>query len=232
MMDYSTIQALAHNKESSASAEKPVENLDLFSGAHNKQSSASAEQPDETGTIINAPIEVKKGATMEENNASATLTGELQIKKPVTSSNPVSENCLQTTTSNAKSLCLTTPVHLAYETGAKNVAEAIAKDYFDGRLLYSVWESKVHFYHSKKDPEFISMSQSMCSAFTGHMCQAGVEAGWDDGVKKVEAWEGQPPPATPCKGPAGTNNGISSTWVTQKEVNGKCVRVFPGHYLP
>jgi hypothetical protein len=139
----------------------------------------------------------------------------------------VSENCLQTTSSSAKSLCLTTPVNLGYETGAKNVADAIAKDYFDGRALYYVLASKVHFYHSKKDPEFISMSKSMCSAFTGHafeQCQAGVEAGWDDGVKKVEAsYNPFNGPVVPCKGPAGTNNGIGAAFVGKKEVNGKCV---------
>jgi hypothetical protein len=59
---YATCVALAHNKESAASAEKPasekpVENLNLFKK--------------ETGTIISAPIEVKKGPTMEEKKASA-----------------------------------------------------------------------------------------------------------------------------------------------------------------
>ncbi len=53
---------LAHNKESSAStekpaAEKPVENLNLFKK--------------ETGTIINAPIEVKNGPTIQEKKANA-----------------------------------------------------------------------------------------------------------------------------------------------------------------
>ena len=121
------IAALAHNKESSTSAvkpaaEKPVENLNLFKK--------------ETGTIISAPIEVKKGPTMEEKpcglqadllegkgfrfpNGTITcvsksgiskpvLPEKLEIKKPVTSTNPVSENCLQTTTGSGKSLCLTT----------------------------------------------------------------------------------------------------------------------------
>lgn len=48
------IYALAHNKESSASAEK-----------------RAAEKPSETSTIISAPIEVKKGPTMEQKKASA-----------------------------------------------------------------------------------------------------------------------------------------------------------------
>jgi hypothetical protein len=159
------IAALAHNKESAASAEKPaseksVENLNLFKK--------------ETGTIISAPIEVKKGPTMEEKpcglqadllegkgfrfpNGTITcvsksgiskpvLPEKLEIKKPVTSTNPVSENCLQTTTRSGKSLCLIT----------------------------------------HKEPE-----------------------------KPVS--EHAP---IPCKGPAGTNNGIGSIWV---ESNGKCV---------
>ena len=137
---YATCVALAHNKESAASAEKPasekpLENLNLFKK--------------ETGTIISAPIEVKKGPTIEEEKKASAdecpagqakdwagicfplkeckasisaqpgtcqsevekttgvLTGELHTKKPAISSNPVSENCLQTTTSSAKSLCLT-----------------------------------------------------------------------------------------------------------------------------
>ncbi|MGB8933522.1 MAG: hypothetical protein WCC17_00275 [Candidatus Nitrosopolaris sp.] len=126
------IYALAHNKEGSASAEKPA-----------------AEKPSETGTIITAPIEVKKGPTVEDKKANAVecpagqakdwagicyplkeckasisaqpgtctqseeekttgmLTGELQIKKPATSSNPVSENCLKTETKSGELLCLT-----------------------------------------------------------------------------------------------------------------------------
>ena len=77
------------------------------------------------------------------------LPGEkLEIKKPATSTNPVSESCLQTTTRSGKSLCLTT----------------------------------------NKEPE-----------------------------KPVPEH-----PFVPCKSPAGTNNGISSTWVGREEVNGKC----------
>ncbi|MFZ0512340.1 MAG: hypothetical protein WAM14_12095 [Candidatus Nitrosopolaris sp.] len=88
--------------------EKPGLCAAIYALAHNKESSASAEKPAaETGTIIGAPIEVKKGPTMGENNASATLTGELHIKKPATSSNPVSENCLKTETKSGESLCLT-----------------------------------------------------------------------------------------------------------------------------
>jgi hypothetical protein len=70
--------------------------------AHNKESSNSAEKPAETGTIISAPVEVKKGPALEENNPSVPLTGELHIKKPATSSNPVSENCLKTKTKNGE----------------------------------------------------------------------------------------------------------------------------------
>jgi hypothetical protein len=63
--------ALAHNKESSASAEKPA-----------------AEKPVENLNLLNShsPIGVKKLPTMEENNAKApptgVLTGALEIKKP------------------------------------------------------------------------------------------------------------------------------------------------------
>ncbi|MGB6534053.1 MAG: hypothetical protein WBF33_38735 [Candidatus Nitrosopolaris sp.] len=157
------IYALAHNKESSGSAaEKPVENLNLFSGAHNNRST-SAEKPAESGTIISAPIEVRKGPTMEEKKASAgecpagqakdwagicfplkeckasisaqpgtctqseeektngVLTGALKIKKPATSSNPESENCLKTETKSGESLCLNAPaiskLTPAYQTG-------------------------------------------------------------------------------------------------------------------
>ncbi len=74
---------------------------------------------------------------MEENKASAPLTGmltgALQIKKPTTSTNPVSENCLQTKTGSGNSLCLTPttakaeqPVpemNYAYQIG-RNVAKA------------------------------------------------------------------------------------------------------------
>jgi hypothetical protein len=131
------IYALAHNKESSASAEKPVENLNLFSGAHNNGSSTSAEKPAESGTIISAPIEVKKGPTMEENNATAALTGEkLAIKKPAKLTYPslfpsaklsytVSQDCHRT--ASGKLLCLATtanPRGGAYATGAINGAEA------------------------------------------------------------------------------------------------------------
>jgi hypothetical protein len=175
------IAALAHNKESAASAEKPaaekpVENLNLFSGAHNKESSTSA-------TIINAPIEVKEGSTIKNKpcglqndllegrgfhfpNGTITcvsksglskpvLPEKLEIKKPATSTNPVLENCLQTTTGSGKSLCLTT----------------------------------------NKEPE-----------------------------KPVSEH-----PFVPCKGQAGTHNGIASYYIGREGVNGKCVPVLePG----
>lgn len=43
----------------------------------------------------------------EEEKTNGMLTGALQVKKPATSSNPVSENCLKTETKSGESLCLT-----------------------------------------------------------------------------------------------------------------------------
>ncbi|HYX50814.1 MAG TPA: hypothetical protein VE843_13780, partial [Ktedonobacteraceae bacterium] len=150
------IAALAHNKESAASAEKPA-----------------TEKPSETGTIISAPIEVKKGPIIqekanagecpagqakdwagicfplkeckasisaqpgtctqsEEEKTTGMLTAEkLELKKHATSTNPVSENCLKTETKNGKSLCLTAPeipnLSYAYQIG-RNAAKAGAEN--------------------------------------------------------------------------------------------------------
>lgn len=104
--------------------EKPSLCAAIYALAHNKESSGSAEKPAETGTIISSPIEVKKGRTMEkasvgecpagqakdwagicfplkeckasisaqpgtcqseEEKTSGVLTGELHTKKPATS---------------------------------------------------------------------------------------------------------------------------------------------------
>jgi hypothetical protein len=46
-------------------------------------------------------------AAAAEKPNTGMLTGALQIKKPATSTNPVSENCLQTTTRSGEPLCLT-----------------------------------------------------------------------------------------------------------------------------
>jgi len=50
-----------------------------------------------------------------------------------------------------------------------------------------------------------------CSAFGNALeqCKAGREAGWDDGIKKVEKTEGP----VICNNPAGTYNGMGSTYL-------------------
>jgi len=149
--------------------EKPGLCAAIYALAHNKESSASTEKPSETGTIISAPIEVKKGPTIQEKKANAgecpagkakdwagicfplneckasisaqpgtcqseeertsgMMTAEkLELKKPATSSNPVSENCLKAKTKNGESLCLTAPeipnFTYAYQIG-RNAARA------------------------------------------------------------------------------------------------------------
>jgi hypothetical protein len=215
------IAALAHNKESSASTEKPA-----------------AEKPSETGTIISAPIEVKKGPTIQEKKANAgecpagqakdwagicfplkeckasisaqpgtcqseeerisgMITAEkLELKKPPTSSNPEPENCLKTETRSGKSLCLTARampnLSYAYQAGWQG-----AKD------------SQNSYRACIKIPEGMLKD-----------CYAGWQAYKDsapanNGEKAV--------PEQNCKGPAGTNNGIGAAYVGKKEVNGKCV---------
>jgi len=237
------IAALAHNKEkeSAASAEKasekpaaekPVENLKLFS-----QSS---------------PIEVKKLPTMEEKT-SGILTEKLQIKKPAaetgkcsagkvkdwagvcfpeseakacptcapgsattTSANPVSEKCLglQTTTRSGQSLCLTSTPKLAYEAGAKKGAEAAAKCASTGKCDYFTVKSgeveKIVYTLSLSD------QSSQCSAFAGNdfeQCKAGFGAGWHDEAKKLEENRS----VVPCKGPAGFTNGVGSQYLRLME---------------
>jgi hypothetical protein len=200
--------------------------------AHNKESAASAEKPGETGTIIISPIEIKKGTT---------LTSELQIKKPATSSNPVSENCLQTKTRSGNSLCLTigSNANVAYETGTKKGDEAFAKCESAGKCgTYSTtsYAKGKPNGHTKVEvfvnPAIYSSSYTgACPSFVGSdlkQCQAGFEAGWNDSIKKLEGSQGKSKPegpVVPCKGPAGTNNGISSSWLGRNEVNGKCVPV-------
>jgi hypothetical protein len=156
----------------------------LYALAHNKESSTSAEKPAETGTIISAPIEIKKGPTMEENSASAPLTGELAIKKPATSSNPVSQNCLKTETRSGESLCLTTPY--AYQAGWHGA------------------QAGQNSYEACAGNEVIKIPNELLKS-----CIAGWQAYKDsapvnNGEKAV--------PVQNCKGPAGTNNGIGSAY--------------------
>jgi len=194
--------------------------------AHKKESGASAEKPSETGTIISAPIEVKKGPIIQEKKAgecpagqakdwagicfplkeckasisaqpgtctqseeektTGMLTAEkLEIKKPVTSSNPEPENCLKTDTRSIKSLCLTARampnLSYAYQAGWQGAK--------DGQNSYRA---------CIKIPEGLLKD-----------CYAGWRAYKDsvpvnNGEKAV--------PEQNCNGPAGTNNGIGSAY--------------------
>jgi hypothetical protein len=180
--------------------EKPGLCAVLHALAHNKESSASAEKPAEAGTIISAPIEVKKGPTMEENNATAPLTGEkLEIKKPA-SSNPVSENCLKTTTKSGESLCLTAPTipkvaDLAYEAGVKRAIQELAAK--PGRNVFTTRDI-----------------QEAC-AVVGFAGDEHCKAGFKDTLRNIVLEQPRPEvkPEGPvvCKGPAGTANGLSTT---------------------
>ncbi|MGB6529707.1 MAG: hypothetical protein WBF33_16490 [Candidatus Nitrosopolaris sp.] len=66
----------------------------------------------------------------EEEKTTGMLTGAMDIKKPATSTNTVSENCLKTTTKSGESLCLTAPTipkvaDLAYEAGVKKAIQEL-----------------------------------------------------------------------------------------------------------
>jgi hypothetical protein len=98
-----------------------------------KHTSAKGSGPSAEKAAGSSPIEVKQLPTMEVKTSGMVTAEKLQIKKPAaaatTSTNPVSENCLQTKTRSGNSLCLTigSNANVAYETGTKKGDEAFAK---------------------------------------------------------------------------------------------------------
>ncbi|MGC2574097.1 MAG: hypothetical protein WA364_21495 [Candidatus Nitrosopolaris sp.] len=176
-------------------AEKPVENLNLFSGAHNEESSAPAEKP--AGTIINAPIEVKKGPTIDEkpcgkDTQRVTKSGVILCYTSITTYyRPV----LHGEKLEIKKPTIPHNADLAYETGAKKAIQELAAN--PGRNVFTTEDI-----------------QKAC-AVVGFAGDEHCKAGYLDTVRNIVQKQLGPgvKPEGPvvCKGPAGTANGLSTT---------------------
>jgi hypothetical protein len=162
---------------------------------HNEESSAPAEKP--AGTIINAPIEVKKGPTIEENPCGkdtqrVTKSGVILCYTSITTYyRPV----LHGEKLEIKKPTIPHNADLAYETGAKKAIQELAAN--PGRNVFTTEDI-----------------QKAC-AVVGFAGDEHCKAGYLDTVRNIVLKQPGPgvKPEGPvvCKGPAGTANGLSTT---------------------
>jgi hypothetical protein len=205
---YATCVALAHNKESAASSEKPETGtpIEVKKGPTIQKANAgecpAGQAKDWAGICFilkecKASISAQPGTCTqsEEEKTTGMLTAEkMEIKKPATSSNPESENCLKTETKSGESLCLTAPaipkLSYPYQIG-RNAAKA-RSSMFD-----------VCFMQHKFNGDDLTQ------------CSKGYNAGlWETGQLSTK-----PVAKENCKVPeAGMKNGIGSLYITCEDL--------------